>query len=84
VIAGRVDFAFLPIGIVVSHIREGKLRALAVNGPKRASALPDVPIAVHRPIFVGGLRSGGGQGGAATSEATVRDRSPFAGRQRTS
>ena len=43
VMAGRVDFSFLPIGIVVSHIREGKLIALAVNGPKRASALPDVP-----------------------------------------
>jgi len=40
---GRVDFAFLPIGIVLSHIREGKLTALAVNGSKRASALPDVP-----------------------------------------
>jgi tripartite-type tricarboxylate transporter receptor subunit TctC len=43
VMGGRVDFAFLPIGIVMSHIREGKLSALAVNGPKRASALPDVP-----------------------------------------
>jgi tripartite-type tricarboxylate transporter receptor subunit TctC len=43
VMAGRVDFSFLPIGIVLSHIREGKLIALAVNGPKRASALPDVP-----------------------------------------
>jgi tripartite-type tricarboxylate transporter receptor subunit TctC len=43
VMAGRVDFSFLPIGIVLSHIREGKLAALAVNGPKRASALPDVP-----------------------------------------
>ena len=42
VMAGRVDFAFLPIGIVLSHIRDGKLAALAVNGPKRASAL-DVP-----------------------------------------
>jgi len=43
VMTGRVDFAFLPIGIVLSHIREGKLTALAVNGSKRASALPDVP-----------------------------------------
>src|SRR6266436_1081903 len=43
VMAGRVDFSFLPIGIVLSHIREGKLTALAVNGPKRALALPDVP-----------------------------------------
>ena len=41
--AGRVDFAFLPIGIVLSQIRGAKLTALAVNGPKRASALPDVP-----------------------------------------
>jgi tripartite-type tricarboxylate transporter receptor subunit TctC len=43
VMTGRVDFAFLPIGIVLTHVREGKLAALAVNGPKRASALPDVP-----------------------------------------
>jgi tripartite-type tricarboxylate transporter receptor subunit TctC len=43
VMAGRIDFAFLPIGIVLSHIREGKLAALAVNGPKRASTLSDVP-----------------------------------------
>lgn len=43
VMAGRVDFSFLPVGIVLSHIREGKLAALAVNGPKRAFALPDVP-----------------------------------------
>jgi tripartite-type tricarboxylate transporter receptor subunit TctC len=43
VIAGRVDFSVLPVGIVLSHIREGKLLALAVNGAKRASSLPDVP-----------------------------------------
>jgi tripartite-type tricarboxylate transporter receptor subunit TctC len=43
VMGGRVDFSFLPIGIVLSHIHEGKLTALAVNGPKRASALPNVP-----------------------------------------
>src|SRR5262245_16194222 len=42
VMAGRVDFAFLPIGIVLSQIREAKLAALAVNGQKRASALPEV------------------------------------------
>jgi tripartite-type tricarboxylate transporter receptor subunit TctC len=43
VIAGRVDFFFGPVGLVLPHIREGKLVALAVNGTKRSPALPDVP-----------------------------------------
>jgi tripartite-type tricarboxylate transporter receptor subunit TctC len=43
VLAGRIDFFVGPVGIVLPHIREGKLVALAVNSPKRASALPDVP-----------------------------------------
>jgi tripartite-type tricarboxylate transporter receptor subunit TctC len=42
VMAGRVDFAFLPIGIVLSHIREGKLAALAVNGPKTSATLHSI------------------------------------------
>jgi tripartite-type tricarboxylate transporter receptor subunit TctC len=41
--AGRVDFYFSPVGLVVAHIREGKLLALAVNSPKRAVILPEVP-----------------------------------------
>jgi tripartite-type tricarboxylate transporter receptor subunit TctC len=43
VIAGRVDFFFGPVGIVLQHVREGKLVALVVNGPTRAGALPEVP-----------------------------------------
>lgn len=43
VIAGRVDFFFGPVGIVLPHIHGGNLLALAVNSPKRASALPEVP-----------------------------------------
>jgi tripartite-type tricarboxylate transporter receptor subunit TctC len=43
VMAGRVDFFFAPIGLVLPHIREGKVVALVVNGAKRAAALPDVP-----------------------------------------
>jgi tripartite-type tricarboxylate transporter receptor subunit TctC len=43
VIAGRVDFYFCPINTALPLIRDGKLRALAVSTPKRASALPDVP-----------------------------------------
>jgi tripartite-type tricarboxylate transporter receptor subunit TctC len=43
VIAGRVDFFFGPIGLVLPHLREGTLRALVVNSTRRAAALPEVP-----------------------------------------
>jgi len=42
-IAGRVDFFFGPMALVLPHIREGRLAALAVNTERRAPALPDVP-----------------------------------------
>src|SRR5262245_62125179 len=42
-IAGRIDFFVGPVGIVLPHVREGQLLALAVNSPKRASPLPNVP-----------------------------------------
>jgi len=41
-IAGRVDFFFGPPALVLPHIRDGKLVALAVNGSSRSPALPDV------------------------------------------
>jgi len=43
VIAGRMDFFFGPVGLVLPHLREGSLRALVVNTAIRSSALPDVP-----------------------------------------
>ena len=43
VIAGRVDFFFGPVALVLSQVREGKLTALAVNTEQRSSALPEVP-----------------------------------------
>ena len=43
IIAGRVDFGYSPIATSLPNIREGRLQALAVSSPKRASALPDVP-----------------------------------------
>ena len=43
VMAGRVDFFFGPVGVVLPNIREGKLTALAVSATKRSAALPDVP-----------------------------------------
>jgi tripartite-type tricarboxylate transporter receptor subunit TctC len=43
VIAGRVEFFFGPVALVLPQVREGKLVALAVNGATRAAALPNVP-----------------------------------------
>lgn len=41
--AGRVDFFFGPVALVLPQVREGKLLALAVNGARRSVTLPDVP-----------------------------------------
>jgi tripartite-type tricarboxylate transporter receptor subunit TctC len=45
VVAGRVDFFFGPVGLVLPYIRDGRLVPLIVNGSVRAAALPDVPTA---------------------------------------
>jgi tripartite-type tricarboxylate transporter receptor subunit TctC len=42
-LGGQVDLAFDGMGSAAAQIRSGKLRALAVTTPKRASMLPDVP-----------------------------------------
>jgi tripartite-type tricarboxylate transporter receptor subunit TctC len=43
VIAGRVDYYFVPVVSALGQVRDGKLRALAVAAPKRIAALPDLP-----------------------------------------
>jgi len=43
VMTGRVDFFFGALTSALPFIRDGKLQALAVSTPKRASALADVP-----------------------------------------
>jgi tripartite-type tricarboxylate transporter receptor subunit TctC len=42
-IAGRLDMQFATVGPMLSNIRAGQLRALAVTGSERVAALPDVP-----------------------------------------
>ena len=42
-LAGHTPIAFVVLTPAVSHVKEGKLRALAVTTPKRSRALPDVP-----------------------------------------
>jgi tripartite-type tricarboxylate transporter receptor subunit TctC len=43
IMAGRVDFGYSPIATSLPNIKEGRLQALAVSSPKRATALPDLP-----------------------------------------
>jgi tripartite-type tricarboxylate transporter receptor subunit TctC len=43
VMAGRIDYYFLPIAPALSLIQQGKVAALAVSSAKRAPLLPDVP-----------------------------------------
>jgi len=42
-VAGRIDFMFLSISLSVPQVKQGKLKALAIAGPKRAPQLPDTP-----------------------------------------
>lgn len=42
-VAGHVEALFVTLPAAIEHIREGRLRAVAVTGAARASALPDVP-----------------------------------------
>ena len=43
VLGGQVHVMFVSVTSVLSHIRSGKMRALAVTSPERIPALPDVP-----------------------------------------
>src|SRR5690606_1152913 len=42
-IGGQVDLTFFAFSSALPHARAGKLRALAVGGPRRNPQLPDVP-----------------------------------------
>jgi tripartite-type tricarboxylate transporter receptor subunit TctC len=43
VMAGRIDYYFLPIAPALALIKDGKVTALAVSSDTRAPSLPDVP-----------------------------------------
>jgi tripartite-type tricarboxylate transporter receptor subunit TctC len=43
VMSGRVDMMFDTIAVVAPHVKAGKLRALAVTGPTRSVAWPELP-----------------------------------------
>jgi tripartite-type tricarboxylate transporter receptor subunit TctC len=43
VIAGEVQFSFANVPAILGHVRNGRLRALAVAGPRRSDLMPEVP-----------------------------------------
>jgi tripartite-type tricarboxylate transporter receptor subunit TctC len=47
IMAGRVDFYFVPLPPARSLLQGGKLAVLAVSSAKRAAALPDVPTTIE-------------------------------------
>jgi hypothetical protein len=42
-IGGQTQFMFPSLFTALPHVKAGKLRAMAVAGPKRSALLPDVP-----------------------------------------
>ncbi len=46
-LGGQVPLAFLAAGVLMPHIRAEKVKALAVTGPRRSPAMPDVPTAIE-------------------------------------
>jgi len=46
-VGGQVQMGIFDVPILLSHIRAGKLKALAITSAKRAQTLPDVPTTVE-------------------------------------
>lgn len=42
-LAGQVQMGIFDVPVLLSHIRSGRLRALAITSARRSAALPDVP-----------------------------------------
>jgi tripartite-type tricarboxylate transporter receptor subunit TctC len=43
ILGGRIDFYFCPLATALPLIKEGRVHALVISTPKRATDLPDVP-----------------------------------------
>jgi tripartite-type tricarboxylate transporter receptor subunit TctC len=43
VMSGDVQFSFANVPAILAHVRNGRLRALAVSGTRRSELMPDVP-----------------------------------------
>jgi tripartite-type tricarboxylate transporter receptor subunit TctC len=43
VITGEVQFSFANVPAILGHVKSGRIRALAVAGPRRSDLMPEVP-----------------------------------------
>ena len=43
IVGGQIPVAILGLGAIMSHIKSGRLRAIAVTSTQRSAALPDLP-----------------------------------------
>ena len=43
VISGRIDWSILPLSTVLSHVKDGRVRALALSAERRSAQLPELP-----------------------------------------
>jgi tripartite-type tricarboxylate transporter receptor subunit TctC len=59
-LSGDVQVAVVPLATAVPHIKEGRIRALAITGAKRSDTIPDVPTVAE--VAVPGFASSGWQG----------------------
>ncbi|MEX2034988.1 MAG: tripartite tricarboxylate transporter substrate-binding protein, partial [Xanthobacteraceae bacterium] len=59
-LSGEVQVAVVPLATAVPHIKEGRIRALAITGAKRSDTVPDVPTVAE--AAVPGFASSGWQG----------------------
>jgi tripartite-type tricarboxylate transporter receptor subunit TctC len=71
VVSGRVDFAILDAVSMTPFVKDGRLRALAVTGPRRLPALPDLPTLVELGIPFDAVGWHGVFAPAATPPAVV-------------
>jgi tripartite-type tricarboxylate transporter receptor subunit TctC len=42
-LSGQVQMTFLPAGVILQHVKLGRLRALAVTGAQRTKTMPELP-----------------------------------------
>ena len=43
VISGRIDWSILPLSTVLAHVKDGRVRAIALSAERRSAQLPDLP-----------------------------------------